>query len=857
LSPLRTIERIAWAPGGAALLAIGLVAAVPAFFSEQPLVAGLVAGIGERAADLVNPVSPLHGADAQALVEGVLLGEIPLWVLAPIGLAMLAARAVARRWRPLERPAASDGEGCELAPVDAKAQRRAAREAADLARRGSFYEAGELCFAHGLLEAAAGHFLEAEEYVRAAEIRHVQRRFAECAELYRKAGRIDTAARIYADHGDWARAAAAYAESGNHSVAAEMYEKAGAWREAAECYARSEIPRAAAAAFVRCGEWRRAAECLEQVIREGLSGVGHADPQRRAELRKFALRAGELYQKAGADDRAEAVLALGGCSIPAAEVALRSGRLERAAELLLEGGNAPGAAEVLRQLGRADEAARVLAEYHRDRGDDAEAARFFEEAGDPLAAADLYRVLERCDLAGACYERHGDFLQAAEMYAAAGDRERAAACYERGGRFREAAEELARSGRREREAELLGRAGEWLRAGELLLERGDAVGAIKALQQISEGHPHFSRAAARLGALFQQRGQHALAMQKLERALQGRALDGETVDAHDALAAACEAAGETARARQLSERILAFDFQHAGASARLARLQSSPAAPQAAEPAAAGASGGPAPRARYRLLGQLGRGGMGIVYKAHDGVLDRVVAFKVLPQALRENPQALKNFLREAKHAAQLNHPNIVAVYDAGEQAGLPYIAMEHVEGSTLKQIVKSRGAIAPGGVANVLAQMCDALAYAHEKEIVHRDVKTANAMWTRERKVKIMDFGLARALEELRRETTMVSGTPYYMSPEQTLGRTIDQRTDIYSLGVAIFELLTGDLPFRDGNLPYHHVHTPPPDPRERNPRVPELLARIVLRCLQKDPAARYGSTREILAELQARRAR
>jgi len=248
---------------------------------------------------------------------------------------------------------------------------------------------------------------------------------------------------------------------------------------------------------------------------------------------------------------------------------------------------------------------------------------------------------------------------------------------------------------------------------------------------------------------------------------------------------------------------------------------------------------------------------MGIVYKAHDGVLDRAVAFKVLPQALKENPQALKNFLREAKHAAQLNHPNIVTVYDAGEQAGIYYIAMEYVDGSTLKQIVTQRGAIAPGGVVNVLAQMCEALAYAHEKGIVHRDVKTANAMWTRERKAKIMDFGLARALEELRNQATVVSGTPYYMSPEQTLGQPVDHRTDVYSLGVTLFELLTGTLPFRDGNLPYHHVHTPAPDPRQTNPRVPELLARIALRCLQKQPDARYSSTREILAELKAGRAR
>ena len=120
---------------------------------------------------------------------------------------------------------------------------------------------------------------------------------------------------------------------------------------------------------------------------------------------------------------------------------------------------------------------------------------------------------------------------------------------------------------------------------------------------------------------------------------------------------------------------------------------------------------------------------------------------------------------------------------------------------------------------------MCEALAYAHENKVVHRDIKTANAMWTRDRKAKIMDFGLAKIIEEVRNHTTVVSGTPYYMSPEQTLGKNVDHRTDIYSLGVTIFELATGTLPFREGNLPYHHVHTAPPDPREFNAELPTVL--------------------------------
>jgi serine/threonine-protein kinase len=243
---------------------------------------------------------------------------------------------------------------------------------------------------------------------------------------------------------------------------------------------------------------------------------------------------------------------------------------------------------------------------------------------------------------------------------------------------------------------------------------------------------------------------------------------------------------------------------------------------------------------------------MGIVYKAKDTVLDRIVAYKVLPDSFRENPQAVKNFLREAKSAAKLNHPGIVTVYDAGEQDGRYYIAMEFVDGTTLKEILRRRGVIAPSGILHVLVQVCEALAFAHDKKVVHRDIKSANTMWTRDKKAKIMDFGLAKVVEEVRNHTTVVSGTPYYMSPEQTLGKNVDHRTDIYSLGATVFEMATGSVPFKEGNIPYHHVHTPPPDIREIQPELPAALASVVNRCLMKDPAQRYQSARDILTDLR-----
>jgi serine/threonine-protein kinase len=505
----------------------------------------------------------------------------------------------------------------------------------------------------------------------------------------------------------------------------------------------------------------------------------------------------------------------------------------------------------MRRMGRHEEAARHLAEYHRDRNEAELAAQHYEEAGELLSAADLYRQLEQYVQAGELYERFGDGVQAAEMFAVAGARVRAAENYERAGMFAEAAECHALAGDSGREAELLVRAGEHLHAGEICLAGGRTDDAIKALQEVAPDHADFIAASALLGEIFRDRDMIPLAMKKLAHATDGQEISRGNVKAFFGLATCYEANSQHREATDLYEKILAFDYSFADAAERLEKarkLVDEQVSLSTSKPLSGTNGGG-----RYKITGTLGRGGMGIVYKAQDTVLDRTVAFKVLPDTLQENPQALKNFLREAKSAAALNHPNIVTVYDAGEQDGVYYIAMEYVDGNTLKQIVKHRGKISAGGIVHVLTQMSEALAYAHEKKIVHRDIKTANAMWTRERKVKIMDFGLAKVIEEVRNHTTVVSGTPYYMSPEQTLGKNVDHRTDIYSLGITVFEMATGTPPFTEGNLPYHHVHTPPPDPRELNPETPALVADIVLRCIEKDPAERFQSAREIIAALKA----
>jgi len=736
------------------------------------------------------------------------------------------------------------------AAPNARSARKVEKRAAGLAKGGQPLEAAELCRESGLPDAAVRFYLEASEPAKAAEIRRDQNRFAEAAELYLQAGKFDTAGTLYASHNEYEKAADCYRKGGRMSVAAEMYEKAGRHQLAGECYVRCEFHRHAAQAFVKVQDWAKAAQALELAIQEDSNKAGAGQDR---ELKKLVLQAGKLYEEAGNLEAATRVLVHGECWAAAGEVAMRDGQHKKAADCFEHAGNVPKAAEALRAAGEDGRAAQILGEYMRDKGNPEEAARLLVEAGDFGAAGDIYRRLEDQKLAGECYERAHDYAQAAEMFRIATDWPRAAANYERTQRYAEAAECMAQAGDPTQEAALLARAGLAIKAAEAHVRAGQDDEAIKGLQQVPADAPEFAAASALLGHIFSRKGKHTLAIKKLRQAIGTAELDARNIDLHYALAMVHEAAGQAREAVELYEKILTADYHYRDVEARLEGTRAA-AATQAQNPPSVPelSAAPPGQVGRYRILEELGRGGMGIVYKGHDTVLDRAVAFKVLPDALRDNPQALKNFLREAKSAAKLNHPNIVTVFDAGEQDRRFYIAMEYVDGTTLKEILKRRGLISAPGVVHVGVQLCEALHYAHGQKVVHRDVKTANVMWTREKKAKIMDFGLAKVVEEVRNHTTLVSGTPYYMSPEQTLGKNVDHRTDLYSLGVMLFELATGKLPFRDGNVPYHHVHTPAPDPRSLCPTLPEGLARVILHCLQKDPEQRPQTAADVAGLLR-----
>ncbi len=262
---------------------------------------------------------------------------------------------------------------------------------------------------------------------------------------------------------------------------------------------------------------------------------------------------------------------------------------------------------------------------------------------------------------------------------------------------------------------------------------------------------------------------------------------------------------------------------------------------------------------RYEIICELGQGAMGVVYKARDPLIDRIVAIKTINLGLAEDEKEEfeLRFYQEAKAAGRLNHPNIVTIYDVGKSDDIAYIAMEFLQGSELRDILRHNKKMPVDQVLDYVAQVASGLAYAHEHEIVHRDIKPSNIMVIRNGQVKITDFGIARmSSSAVRTATGMVLGSPKYMSPEQVLGKVIDSRSDIFSLGVMLYEMLAGESPFDGENvnaIMYQTLNGTPTKLSTLNADVPEMLNFIVAKALAKKREDRYQNAAELAEDLRA----
>jgi serine/threonine protein kinase len=258
---------------------------------------------------------------------------------------------------------------------------------------------------------------------------------------------------------------------------------------------------------------------------------------------------------------------------------------------------------------------------------------------------------------------------------------------------------------------------------------------------------------------------------------------------------------------------------------------------------------------RYEVMEELGRGGMGNVYRVVDKKINEEMALKLLHPVIAAEEKTIERFKNELKLARKITHKNVCRMYDLNEEEGTPYITMEYVRGEDLKSMIRMTGQLSVRRALSIAKQICEGLAEAHRIGVLHRDLKPRNIMVDKEGNARIMDFGIARSLkaEGITGDGIMV-GTPEYMSPEQVKGEETDERSDIYSLGIILFEMLTGKIPF-DGDtsltIAFKQRTEEPPDPLDFNTQIPEELSTVILKCMEKEKKKRYQNSREVFSEL------
>ncbi|QDG49243.1 hypothetical protein FIV42_00345 [Persicimonas caeni] len=746
-----------------------------------------------------------------------------------------------------------DSSGKKSSPVKmiSKETRRRVKKATE---RGDYETAGDLLAHAGAHEDASEAYVQAGAFLKAARSFHSTNNLAQAIHFYKRAGEFEQAAQLYANNGEFRAAAAEYLQAGDFAAAAAQYERAGDHKRAAECFEKVDDTKRAGLNYEKADEPLKAADCYEAYFNARYDEAqGNLDEL--GDARKAAKRAGRLLREADEPGRAGELYRRAGFLELAAKCLRASGDFQRAADLLMQAEQPMLAAKVLEEGGEQQRASKMRAEAALQDGDHAAAAEMFESAGDAIRAAKLYDELGDAAKAAPLYEEIEEYKRAAELYALVDKHGLAARCAERAGQLARAAELYHEAGDVDSEIRLLREQGDYFRAGRLLFEHRRFQEGLDVLSSIDSTDPIFPRALELAGDIYQAQGRYEKAYSRYRSALGKREAETSTLPLFYKMARSLEEEQDWTGAMEHFNTIVEVDAHFEDAGLRLKAIQKRLRRGSMAGTTSSGIFAAPDEvdgmlSRRYEIIEEVARGGMGIVYKARDTVLGRVVAFKILGENLRDNETAVKYFLREARAAAALSHPNIVTIYDAGEQEGEYYMAMEFVEGTTLKELVQRKGGLDEKKCRYVLINCCRALHYAHSKGVIHRDIKSGNVMLTRDKALKIMDFGLAKFLREYQNNHTQQVGTPFYMSPEQIIGKDIDFRSDLYSLGCTIFECATGKVPFYKGDLSYHHIHTEPPRPRAMNPALSKEMERIILKLLAKNPDERYQTAKEILED-------
>jgi tetratricopeptide (TPR) repeat protein len=678
-------------------------------------------------------------------------------------------------------------------------------------------------------------FLEIGNFEMAADCLEKIGKLQDSAKLYEKAQKYGKAAEIYMKLKNPLKAAECYLKEGKNYTAAEIYEKENEKEKAALIYKKGGYYEKAGALYSEIGKFKESALCWFEAYKRAEGPV-------EGKKKDYLLNAGNMLIKAG--EIKEAL-----------EMFKRAGNLEMAGKIAEEHGVHSLAGEYYEEAGLFESAARAFMKAGDERKGVLNLARFYESQGDFVKAGELYEKIGNWADASSMFSRGGDLVKAAdasekggffreagELYLSLGMKEKAGECFEKAGEYERAFSIYKEIQNYNKLASLLVKTERFIEAANFYFKMKLYNEAISVLSKVPSSHEDYKEAAVLKAKIFDEMGKREEAVRTIEEFLKNEVISEKTVDIFYYYATLVEKTGDVRKALTIYTKISELNPSFRDVSERIKEIQKKTQKIPVAQ------------EERYEIIEEVGRGGMGIVYKARDRVLNRIVAFKVLPITMKDDQAAIDNFYKEARAAAALNHPNIVTIHDFGvDKDGQYFITMEFIEGETIKAKLKKSQRLPIKFTVEVVKEVCKGLHFAHTKHILHRDIKSANIMIAKGGYVKIMDFGLAKILHDAMSAHTVIGGTPHYMSPEQLLGEPLDGRTDIYSLGITMYEMITGRVPFTKGDIGYHHIHTPPPRLSAVLPSVPPEVEKIVMKCIEKKRENRFQNAVELFEALKA----